>query len=211
MFVPVVGSVALVQSVGTYASAGSGARTVVQNCMYQLAVVAALPTKAALEAAFDAGPMAAYLAAANSRFTQSMNQVRFLDDATDAFESTTRAGVGAIGTDSSPILDCVTLYFKTALRGRSYRGFKHFVGLNEADTTGDVLTGAGLARWQGVQAAYGAVIVDALGNSWTPCVVSQKLSQLLVNPTTVVANPVSQVLLNKTVGSMRKRRVATVR
>lgn len=90
-------------------------------------------------------------------------------------------------------------------------GSKHFPAASEVDTTGDVLTGAGLARWQTVQTAVGATLVDALGNSWVPCVFSRKKSQIAVNPTTIYQNDVTQVLLDKTLGQMRRRKVLTVR
>lgn len=210
-YVPVLGSIAEIAMLGTFAAAGSNAKNVASVFHYRLSVLTAPPTKGALDTAFQAAIPVTFGAAANSRYLQSQNTVRWIDDATDPPASVAHAVAGAIATDSQPTIDCVTLLYRTAKRGRSYRGSKHFPGVNESDTTGDILTGAGLALWQALQAACAANITDALGNVWVPSVLSRKLSTLATNPTTVVANDVTAVLLNKTVGSMKRRRVTTVR
>lgn len=210
-YVPVLGSIAEIIAQGTLAALGSNGQNVASVFHYRLALLVAPATKLALDNAFNAGVGAACLAAYNIRYVQSQDVVRYVNDATDAGISFAHAGVGAIATDPLPSDACVSFLLRTALRGRSYRGAKRLPAINEIDTTGDVLTGAGLARWQTVQSSMFANLVDALGNVWTPSVVSRSLSQLLVNPTTVVANDITSVLLNKNIGTMRGRRVLTVR
>jgi hypothetical protein len=210
-FVPIVGSIAEITAKGVYAAAGSSAKNIVSVFHYRLALLAAAPTKTALETIFQTTVCIPMTAAMNSRYTQQENRVRWINDATDPGVSFARAVPGAVATDSMPCDDCVSLLYRTGLRGRAYRGSKHFAGVNEIDTTGDVLTGAGLIRWQALQTGLFTTLVDALGNSWIPSVLSRSKSVLATNPTTVVANDVTQVLLNKNVGIMRKRRVATVR
>lgn len=210
-FVPIVGSIAEVAMLGTIAAAGSNSKNVANVYHYRLSVLTAPPTKAALDTAFQTAIVVPYAAAANNRFTQNSNTVRWIDDALDAPASVAHAAVGAIATDSVPLSEAVAMLLRTGKRGKSYRGSKHFVGVNEIDTTGDVLTGAGLARWQTLQTAIGTNITDALGNIWVPSVLSRMLSTLTTNPTTIVANDVTSVLLNLTVGTMRRRRAATVR
>jgi hypothetical protein len=210
-FVPVLGSIAELNMFGSLGALGSNVKNVVNVFHYRLALIVLPPTKTALETAFNAGVGVNFLAAANVRFVQSQTTVRWIDDATDAPQSFARAGVGAIATDPLPTLDSVSMLLRTGKRGRNYRGSKHFAAVNEVDTTGDVLTGAGLARWQTLQTSVFATIVDGLGNNWVPSVLSRSLSQLLVNPTTIIANDVTQVLLNKNIGTMRRRKVQTVR
>jgi hypothetical protein len=147
----------------------------------------------------------------NIRYTQAENDVRYLNDATDPYQTFLRAIAGSIATDPLPSDNCVSFLLRTGKRGREYRGAKRFPAVNEIDTTGDVLTGAGLARWQAVGAGVGTTLIDGLGNSWIPSVVSRKLSQLSINPVTVIANDVTVVLLNKNPGFMRRRKVKTVR
>lgn len=210
-FVPVLGSVAEVIMQGTLAAFGSNQKNVASVFHYRCALIVLPPTKVALEAAFQAGVCVPLIAAFNSRYVQSQNTVRYVDDVTDAPVSTARALVGAIATDPLPTRLAVYILLRTGLRKRYNMGSKHFPAASEVDTTGDVLTGAGLARWQTVQTAVGATLVDALGNSWVPCVFSRKKSQIAVNPTTIYQNDVTQVLLDKTLGQMRRRKVLTVR
>lgn len=209
-YVPVLGSVAEIVAKGTLSAMGSSSKNVCSVYHYRLAVITAPPTKTDLEAAFNASVGAASLAAFNSRYTQANTTVRYIDDYTDPATEFTRAGAGAIATDAYFTDGCVSMLLKTALRGREYQGAKHFPAVNEADTTGDVLTGAGLARWQTLQAAVFANLVTALVNTWTPVVFSRKESTL-TNPTTIIFNDVVQVLLNKNLGTMRRRRISTVR
>jgi len=161
--------------------------------------------------AFAASIGAALVAASNARYTPQGVSTRCVNDAQDPPSLSAFAGPGAIGTDSEPSSDAVVLILKTALRGRAWIGRKHFGATSEADTTGDILTGAGLARWQAVQAAYALGFTDANGNVWKPAVLSRTNSQLKVNPTNVAFQPVLQVLLDLNIGTMRRRRTATVR
>lgn len=210
-YVPIVGSIAEIQAAGRLTAFGSNAKSTVGIFHYRLATIVLPATKAALELIFNTTVQLPFLAAANARYTQAGSTVRYVDDATDPVASMVRAGVGAIATDPLPTIDSVYYLFRTVLRGRNYRGSKHFPAPSEADTTGDVLTGAGLARWQTLQTALAAPIVDALGNTWVPSLLSRTLSQLVVNPTTVVATDIQAVLLNLNIGTMRKRRTQTVR
>lgn len=210
-FVPIVGSIAEVSMLGTLAAAGSNVINVASVFHYRLSVLTLPPTKVALNNAFNAAQAAALLAAYNARYTQSFNTVRWIDDATDPLASVARAGVGAIATDSLPTIDAVTMILRTGKRGKSFRGSKHFPAGSEVDTTGDVLTGAGLTRFQTVQTSLATPITDALGNVWVPSVLSRILSVTVTNPTTIVANDVTEVLLNLNVGTMRRRKVSTVR
>lgn len=213
-YIPVVGDIAEIQMKGTLAAAGGKVVNVASVFHYRLALIVAPPTKAALDTAFQtdlAGVVINYGAAANIRYLQSENNIRYVNEATDLATVFAHAQAGVIATDALPSDVAVSMLLRTAKRGREYRGAKRFAGASEIDTTGDVLTGAGLARWQALQAAVFLTIVDALGNRWVPSVLSRKLSQLQTNPTTVVANDVTQVLLNKNVGTMRRRRIATVR
>lgn len=210
-FCTLVGDVAEVVMAGVMAAGGSNAKNVQSVFHYRLSVLGGAPTKAALETIFQATIPVVFVAAANVRYTQSGNSVRGLNDATDAYQTVTRALPGAIATDSMPTIDSVYMLLRTAKRGANYRGSKHFPGVNEADTTDDLLTGAGLVRWQALQTALMTPLVDALGNTWVLSLLSRSLSQLTNNPTTVVANDVTSVLLNKNVGTMRRRRTQTVR
>jgi len=196
---------------GQSAAAGSNAKSSYNVFNYRRASGVPAITKAALNTAFQANVIPAILAAMNARYSPLNLTIRCLNDALDAPQSFAVAGAGAIATDSLPSDAAIYFLFRTSLRGRNYRGSKHFGPASEIDTTGDVLTGAGLARWQTVQTALALNFVDANANTWIPQVVSTTLSNLVTNPTNVVTNDVTQVLLDLNVGTMRRRRARTVR
>lgn len=167
---------------------------------------------AAIGARFVATIGAALLAASNVRYTPGSVRVRCVNDAQDPYLDTAFAGVGAIATDSLPSDDAIVVILNSAIRGKSFQGRKHFGSGSEADTTGDILVGAGLARWNALAAAVLAgFTIAATGEVWKPCVLSRKLSQIKLNPTTVVTNDVVRAPLDLNIGTMRRRRTRTVR
>lgn len=164
-----------------------------------------------LEAVWQAGPMADILAAMNVRFTQRDNLVRCVNDAQDPYRVFPEANVGAIATDSYNIEFAVYILFGLAIRGRGVHGSKHFAPFSEADTTNDLLTGAGLTRWQTVATSLLATLgPDASGNTWVPCVVRRPpYSQLITNPTTVTTLDLVTSTVNQRPGTMKKRRIGS--
>jgi hypothetical protein len=170
-------------------------------------------TVAALDAVFQANIVAPIAALLNADWTQVGNSIRFIDDATNAPVLTTHASVGAIAGDRmSTVLSSFQL-FQTGVRGKNYRGAKHYFPLSESDTTSgtdDLLNAAALARYATLRTALLTPLTDANTNVWSLCVLSRSLSQLRVNPTTVIVNSVSQVLTNKRIGRMRHRAVKSV-
>lgn len=165
----------------------------------------------AFNTVFQAGPVAALIAAANVRWTQRTNLLRCVDDAEDPYRVFVQANVGAIATDSYEIRNAVFVLLGLAVRGRGRHGSKHFAPFSEADTTNDLLSGAGLTRWQAVATAMLAPLgPDTSNNTWIPCVVSRSRSQLEFNPTTVVRLDIVTATVNKRPGSMKKRQIKSV-
>lgn len=169
-------------------------------------------TKAALEAAFQTNIMVPVLAALNNRFTQTFNLIRWADDALDQAVPFVESGVGGVAGEPASTLDAIYVLLRTGIKGRSYRGNKHFGPLSEADcTTGDVLNAAAITRFAAVVTALGTPFTDSQSNTWVIQVFSRMPpSQLKVNPTVVVANDVVQIALNKRVGRMSRREVKSV-
>jgi len=196
---------------GQAAAAGSNAKSSYNVFNYRRASGIPTITKAALNTAFQSNVLTPILAAMNARYSPVNLTIRCLNDALDAPQVFSAAGAGAIATDSLPSDAAVYFLLRTSLRGRSYRGSKHFGPASEVDTTGDVLTGAGLTRWQAVGTALALNFADSNANTWIPQVVSTTLSNLVINPTNVIANDVTQILLDLNVGTMRRRRSRTVR
>lgn len=162
----------------------------------------------AFDTVFQAGPVAALIAAANVRWTQRTNILRCVNDAEDPGVVIAHANVGAIATDSYEIRMAVYILLGLGIRGRGAHGSKHFAPFSEADTVNDLLSGAGLTRWQAVATAIKATLgPDTSGNTWVPCVVRRSRSQLEFNPTTVVTLDLQTAVVNQRPGSMFKRQI----
>lgn len=196
---------------GNLASAGGQSKDIDLTFWYRRTAVLIAPTKLSLSNAFLAGPYAAMLAAFNVGWTLGTTNIRWFDDVFDPTTTTSLAGVGAIATDRAASFNSVYMLFRSGVRGRRFIRGMHFPAVNEIDTTGDVLTGAGLVRWQAVQTSLIASLTDSLGNIWNPCVVTYKGSTWKTAPTAVTYNDVTQIVLDLNLGTMRKRKVATVR
>jgi len=172
------------------------------------------PDKSNIKAAFVTNILAALYPLVSSDFTSPLVSVRYPEDADDQYTDYSNATAGSIATDRLPDHSCVTMVLRTNKRGRRYQGQKHFGGVPEASTTKDLLTAGAsplLTGWLALATAIQAGFTDSDGNVWTPIVLSRKFSQLKENPTVVIYADVKQVLVNKNLGTMRSRRVATVR
>jgi len=198
---------------GRQATGGSSVTASFNIFHYRRTTLGPIATKAAFNTAFQAAIIVPLLAAMNVRYTPTLLTLRWIDDILDRPQSFAAAGVGAIATDSLPSNEAIYMLLRTALKGKSFRGSKHFSPGSEVDTTNDLLTGAGLARWQVVQAALEAPIVDAIPLTWVPCIVSKlrSLSNFTVQPAVYTTTDVNEVALDLNIGTMRKRRSRTVR
>lgn len=195
----------------TLQSAGAGAKNIANVFNFRRVSGVTTPSKASIEAAFDTAIMTPVLAACSSLYVQDATTVRFIDDATDPPVTFPEAGIGALATDRLPGLAAVVIQLKSGFKGKSGRGSKHFAGVVEADTTGDVLNATGITHWQAVADALAAGFTDADGNNWRLGIKSGKPpAQYLVNPVVMVWNDVSSTLLNLTPGTMYRRKVRTV-
>lgn len=168
---------------------------------------------------FLAAPYNTLTAALNAAWTYGLLTARWLEDST--LPAVPWAGAaprnGQVAGDFLPTNVAAYFLLRTPMRGRNYRGAKHFAPITEADTTGNELTGAGLTRWQALQSGAGSLadIINDGTRNYQPCVLSRKLSTL-VNPTNIVVAQFGTgvggaVLLDKTLGTMRRRRERTVR
>lgn len=198
-----------IQMKGQMASGGSNAINTNFVFHYKRTGTAVAPTKSALATAFQAGPGAAIVAALNNRWSESAVEVRWIDDALDQSFPFANVNVGAVAGDSMPSDQAAYLLFRTGIKGRSYRGSKHLGPLSESNTTAgtdDILNAAAITLFTTVATACAANLVDATPNTWVPVVFSRTLSQTRQNPTTIIVNAVSAILLNKRVGTMRRRK-----
>lgn len=136
---------------------------------------------------------------------------RVIDDATQQyFVQPTGPTAGGIALPRLPGDLSITLPYKCATRGKSFKGRKMFRGVPTASVLKDELTAGATTAWQAVATKLAAPLVGTTG-TYTPVVVSRILSQLKTNPTTIIGSTVTQVLVNKTIGTFRKAKEPTQR
>lgn len=195
---------------GTMATGGSNTVNVASVYHYRRIANVVNADKAALETAFQAAVGAKLLLAMNARFTQSFTSVRWINDPMDQALDFAEAGVGAVAGEPQSSLDAAYLLLRTGFKGKSFRGSKHYAPLSEADSTlGDTLNAAAIVRMTAIATALITPIVDATPNTWILQVYSRVLSQFVVLPA-VVAYDVTQILVNKRIGRMKRREVKSV-
>lgn len=170
-------------------------------------------SKTNIDTAFNTAIVTSLALALNARWTQQNNTVRCINDPLDSPVIFSHGAIGAVAGDSMTSIEAAFILMKTGLRGKSYRGSKHFGPLSESDTTSgtdDIFNAAALTRWGAVVSAINGGFTDANGNIWLPTVVSRKLSNFTATPAVIVANVVSQILLNKRIGRLRRREAKSV-
>jgi len=179
---------------------------------YKRTTTAGTLSKTALDTFFQSTVMDKVLLAVNVRWKQLHNIVRWVDDAVDPGLLISHVNLGAVATPGGNSFDTVMLLLRSAYRGRAWQGRKFFAGLSEADTTqpnDDILNAGAITKWNDVITGLMTPLVDGQGNTWKLQVLSRSGSQLRVNPTTVVTAEIVQTTLNKTVRSMKRRKVAS--
>lgn len=198
---------------GLISGAGSSAKNTFSTFHFRRTTTVNVLSKANIDAAFQTAIGDKIVLALNLTWSQLSNTVRFPNDALDAPTPFTHVNVGARAGDRMASFCAAFLLLQTGLRGKSYRGGSHLGPLSEADSTSgtdDLLNAGALTRFGAIATPLLAGFTDANGNVWVPSVVSRVLSQLAVNPTTVVANDVISVLINKRIGRMKNREVRSV-
>lgn len=205
--------VAQINMRGIVSSAGGEAKNAL-NVFYFRRTVSSIPLNVVnVEAAFQAGPVVPILAALNLRYSQTANEVRMINDCTRPFLTVPRALPGLITGDSMPVNTAIYILSRTAFRGKSFKGGKHFFPLSESDTTtatADIINAACLVRMQAIASAWLAGFTDSDGNVWVPTVLSKKNSQLQTNPTTVSTSDITQILVNQRLAKMKRHNINSV-
>lgn len=171
-------------------------------------------SKANINTAFAAGVGAAMLAALNVDYTQTGNTLRFFENPLDAPLTISQSGVGAVANDRLPDFNAAVIQMKSGVRGKPYRGSKHLGPVSEDSTTGDDLTAGAVTLFTAVGTAIVAGFTDSNGNVWVPGLKGGirvgSPAQYLTVPTTSVWTDVIAFTLNKSLGTMRRRKIATV-
>jgi hypothetical protein len=198
---------------GVMAAGGSNNKLTSSVFHYQRSNPALPLTEGHCEAAFQTAIMVPIAAALNSRWHQTGNIVRFMEDPARLSVLTSRAVAGTQIGDSMVSELFAFLLMKCAVRGKLFRGNKKLFPMSEGDTTSgsdDIWNAGCLTRLGTIATALLATFTDSDGNVWTPVILSKKLSQVQKLPVTIAVAAVSQVLVRKTPGSSKRRKVKNV-
>lgn len=168
--------------------------------------------------AFETAFKTSLLAATNVRYTMDQIECRGMDDPAAATAINPVGEAGTIGNAASAYTaaNAVYILLRTGFRGKSFKGSKHFGGLDEAHVTQDELNATGEGLWANVMDVLTGWVSpglsDADGNAWKLCIISPTLSSL--GPTDIPAiftgADVATAVLNLTVGTMRHRKEKTI-
>lgn len=134
---------------------------------------------------------------------------RWLDQTTNPQSLSTLAAPGVKTGDRLPAYATVCFQLHTNVRGRSYRGSKHYGPIAEADTTADQLAAGVLPAWTNMKNNLLQSFTIG-GQVLVPVVLSRTKSQLQKDPVTISAAAVTSVILNLTLGTLKKRKEKTV-
>lgn len=198
---------------GTVATTGSGTKNFFNVFHYRSNTIPVPDSKVAVLNFFLSAIWSLAGASLSSAYTGVESDVRLLDEATDQYAVGNVPASGAVAGARLPTDVSASVLLRTSLRGKNYRGAKRFGPLASSDVVNDEITAAAItAHWAALIAALsGGMTGGGLSGTYTPIVVSRFKSQLSVDPTTIDGAPITAALLNKTVGTMRRRKEKTVR
>lgn len=196
---------------GTIVAGGGEAKNVANVYYFQRLTNIDPWSNTAIANEFIADILPVVCAALSVDFVSTGVACRNIDDALDnpVFVADTTAG--AITGEHMPDFNSVMLLMRTNRRGRSYRGRKHYGPIAKSDVIEDVLVAGAVTRFDAISTAIIAGFTDANGNTFVPVVFSRSISQSSVNPTNIITSDVTAILLNKSIGTMRRRKIKTVR
>jgi hypothetical protein len=168
------------------------------------------PTAVAVANQFLAAVWAAFAPLISVAWTPTATMCRYLDITTNPLLAANAPMGGGKALPRLPSQQAVVTPFRTVLRGKNYRGSKHWGPIDTASVTSDELTAAAVTAWT-AQLPNLSNNITVGGQTFSPCVVSRSLSQLARDPVTINGAAIATVLLNKTIGTMRRRKERTVR
>lgn len=207
---PTLTNVYEIQIAGLVGVTGGGSKRIMNVFHYAKVTGGINPSPQSVAASFVTNVWSVIGPLLSVDYTGEFSTGRLLDDPLSTALTSTVPDDGAVTGDRLPVDMAAVYLLRTGTRGRNYRGSKHFAPLAESATTKDELNATAVTAWAAVTTAL-LLDLSVGGETLTPCVVSKTLSQLTVGPTTIIGSLILDALLNKTVGTMRRRREKTVR
>jgi hypothetical protein len=163
-----------------------------------------------IAAVFQAAWVPALIAITCDSVSYTQTECRALDDPAAATAVDPSAGNGALEEDVYASDTAVYFQLKSGFRGRSFFGSKHLPGASESHVSNGYLSGGGVTAWTTIKTLLLAWtttgLVDGAGNAWKLIVLSRTLSDLEASPAIITGADVVEVLLNRRIGTMGRRR-----
>jgi len=196
----------------TYSDANLGAKVIQNVFHYRRRDYVVAPNKEQLADAFNDNHMAELLASQSENIISSEIGVRYVNDPDDAvvFFPADPTGPGGVAVDALPPQNAVTFLLKTGLKGRKHRGFKRFGGVADTHVTRGWLNDTGLALWDALRDVLPNILTESTtGETWSLAVWNRVDSDLSSSPGITVLNDVTQITINRNIGSQDSRRQAS--
>lgn len=169
------------------------------------------PNMTTLVTSLDTNGLAMVLVNVNVNALWNSSSLRPLDDPLNpgiVYAVNTGNPGGQTG-DRYDSFSAAKLSLNTGIRGKSFRGSKHFGPLSESDAAGDDLNAGAITNWTNTAVAiFGSpfILSDGTGNTFQCCVLSTLLSKLTPPSIQFTGADVLSATLNHTIGTMRRRK-----
>jgi hypothetical protein len=208
---PVITNVVEIIVQGTVVETTGGAKNIFNVFHYfQNPTVPGPQTAIAVANQFLASIFAGIAARLSAGYVPNQTLCRYLDLTTNPLLTANPPQAGAIILPRLAATQAVVTPLRSASRGKNFRGTKHFGPIPAASVVSDELVAAEVTAWQALLPGFAAAITVG-GQTYSPCIVSRSLSQLRLDPVVIQGAIVIQALLNKTIGTMRRRKEKTAR
>ena len=198
-----------IKVVGTLAALGGQSQQTITPLHYRRTTFGNPYVGAGALTAFLAQHQVPWLAAASVSWSWDRVTIRCLNSPTETEVTANVAAAGVVAGDMLPSYCAAVITKKTALRGKSYRGRCYVPGVPETGTTGNACTVPQLALYDTLANLLDLPFVAAPAVTFIPTVLSRKLSNLIADPSVVVATPILDCFTRSVLGRLSSRRSRT--
>lgn len=181
-------------------------KNIVNVYHYRRSAGGVVPSNANVEAAFAALIKPNYAACLSVALVGDDVRTRFLDDPSFPVAPSGDTFPGGLSGDNAPTCESAYVKVRSNIRGKNYRGSKHFSPIAESSTLNQELTITAIGLFSALAVALFTNFTDADGNVWRPIILSRTLSNLTTSPASITYGDVIFAQASKTIGTMRHRK-----
>lgn len=155
--------------------------------------------------AFQAAIQAAWLAATSIKWNWDSTGIRCINGPDEAEVDVVINTPGGVAGDCEPGHVTMIIGKKTPLRGRKYQGRLFIAGVPESGNVDNALTNGHKVLLDNLATALLGTITTGAGVAFVPTILSASSSNLIADPSIVVATPINQFYARQIVGRMDSR------